>query len=462
MHRLRTWSARRWLWLSAGCAALALLGVWLAQRTDDVPRAPQDTAAQAGGQTDGAPADRAAVSKTDGGVDQTPPPQPYGDRLVPDGYRWGDPHPWLAEVDGEPYRRYVGPQTAEAIFAVMSSGHSHYQQEDEAKKLLEHYRYILARGAVIRDNRDAVNLGQAQADNIDRWRENPNAAAYHRRFNGLPADATLQELQDAHMDRWIKIWPPMKEQFAHARKTGETTLNITLLPDGRGSGAIGINAVGREDGTGLTDVEKYNISRRGIAPEGYRLRFVDEDKNELPFDQVPFFRERDQVKHWSDADLEEALVALPAFMEQPDALEEPDIVWMSMVDRYEAALAEHEARRQAAALSARPPAAPTADGEDGAPARLRPAPEQLDSGAPPVQQRETEPTEARAKREAFMAAAKTAGVRRAAEAYIEALAKLGQRKDISPEAQEKLARRIMELRAFTKAPPEEEDDEDDE
>ncbi len=452
MHRFRTRTARRWIALAAGCAALALLGVWIAQRADDDQlRAPLDIAAQAR-RADSAPTESASVSKTDGEADQAspPPPLPYGGRLVPEGYQWRDPHPWLVPIPGSPHFRYIGPQTAEAIFAVMSSGHPRYQQEDEAKKLLEHYRYILSRGAVIHDDWDAVRLGQAQADNIDRWRENPESAAHYRKARGLPEDATLQELQDAQVDHWIKKWPIMKEQFDHADKTGESTLNVTLLPDGRGSGAIAISTAGNPNPRKLTPEEKYNISRHGIAPEGFRLRFVDEDENELSFDQVPFFSERDLVKHWSDAELEESLIALPGFMSQPEALEQPNVVLMSMVDRYEAALAEMAARR-GAAPPARPPAAPSAD---GAPDVWRAPPEQLDGGAepPPVPQRETEPPDARAKREALRAAVEAEGFQRVAEAYVEALMELEKRKDISLEAREKLARRILELRALSKAP----------
>lgn len=198
----------------------------------------------------------------------------------------------------------------------------------------------------------------------------------------------------------------------------------------------------------MTPEEEYNIARHGIAPKGFRLRFVDEDENELPFDQVPFFRERDVVKHWSDAELEEQLVALPAYMNQPEALEQPNVVWMSMVDRYDAALAEMAARRQSV------PPLPAAPAADGAPAQLRPSPGLRESGSepPPVLQRETEPPDARAKREAALAAVKAEGVQRVAEAYVEALAELEKQKNISSEAREKLARRILELRALSKAP----------
>lgn len=196
--------------------ALALLGVWLAQRADDANRASLDAAAQKGGRTDGAPAqapvERAAVSKKDGGADKTPPPLPFGDKLVPDGYRWGDPHPWLKPVLFEYDRRYVGPQTAEAIFAVMHSGQPLFQRDAErAAKLLEHYKYILARGAVIRDRSDARRLGEGQFQKLDMWRKSPEVAELMRRDYGLPADAPLQALMDAEIDHWIKIWTPMKE-----------------------------------------------------------------------------------------------------------------------------------------------------------------------------------------------------------------------------------------------------------
>ncbi len=456
MHRFQMRTARRVLLLAAVCAALALLGVWIAQQSDDTQRrAPMDaTTPPVSMKEKTAPAESESVSKKEGEADKAspPPPLPYSGKLVPEGYEKGDPHPWLVPVPGEYDRRYIGPQTAEAIFAVISSGIPRYQKEDEATKMLEHYRYILSRGAVIRDRLDVSVLVYSTVDNMDGWRKNPESAARSRKFYGLPADAPLQELMDAKIDHKIKTWPPRKEQLNHADKTGEATLNVTLMPDGQGSGAIGTGIVGRSDKRReLTPEEKYNISRHGIAPEGFRLRFVDKDENELPFDHVPFFSERDVVKHWSDAELEEQLVLLPAFMEQPGALEQPNIVWMSMVDRYEAALAEQEARRRAAAPSLRPPATPTAD---GAPAQL-PAPRLLDGGdePPPVQQREAEPPDARAKREAALAAAKAEGVQRVAEAYVEALMELEKRKDISSEAREKLARRILELRALSKAPP---------
>lgn len=457
MHRFRTRTARRWFLFAAGCAALTLLGVWIAQRADDdQQRAPQDTttAPPVSTKSEPAPAESESVSKTDGKTEKAspPPPLPYGGRLVPEGYEWGDPHPWLVKVRGEFHRRYIGPQTAEAIFAVMLSAHPPYQQEDRAMKVLEHYRYALSRGAAIHDALDAGNLAGI-AGRLDYWRKDPESAARNRKRFGLPADATLQELVDAEIDHWIKTWPPMREQIKHANKTGEATLNVKLMPDGLGSGAIGIGAVGRSDNRReLTPEEKYNISRHGIAPKGFRLRFVDENENELPFNQVPFFSERDVVKHWSDAKLEEQLVALPTYMNQPEALEQPNVIWMSMVDRYDAALAELSARRRFT-----PP--PSAASGDSAAVRApvethRPPPGLRESGSepPPVQQRETEPPEARAKREAALAAVKAEGVQRVAEAYVEALAELEKQKNISSEAREKLARRILELRALSKAP----------
>ncbi len=452
MHRFRTRTGRRVLLLAAGCAALTLLVVWIAQRADDDKQPPQDitTAPPVSTKAEPAPAESESVSKTDGEAEKaSPPPLPYGDRLVPEGYEWGDPHPWLVKVRGEFHRRYIGPQTAEAIFAVMDSGHPRYQQNKaDAAKLLEHYRYILSRGAVIRDKWDAGRLGQQQLNKFNHFRNDPDTAAYYRKALGLAADATLQGLMDAEIDDWIKIWPSMKGQLNYADKTGESTLNVTLTPDGLGNGFIGIYTVGRVDRRELTPVEEYNIARHGIAPKGFRLRFVDEDDNALPFDQVPFFSERDVVKHWSDAELEEQLIALPAYMNQPEALEQPNVVWMSMVDRYDAALAELEARRQSV------PPLPAAPAADGAPAQLRPSPGLRESGSepPPVLQRETEQTEARAKREAALAAVKAEGVQRVAEAYVEALKELEKRKNISSEAREKLARRILELRALSKAP----------
>ena len=230
MHRFRTRTARRWFLFAAGCAALTLLGVWIAQRADnDQQRAPQDTttAPPVSTKSEPAPAESESVSKTDGKTEKAspPPPLPYGGRLVPEGYRWGDPHPWLMKVHGELHRRYIGPQTAEAIFAVMNSGHPRYQQnKEDAAKLLEHYRYVLSRGAVIHDHWDAGRLGQSQINKFNHFRNDPDFAADMRKARGIPADATLQEMMDAEIDHWIKIWPSMKGQLNHAEKTGESTL----------------------------------------------------------------------------------------------------------------------------------------------------------------------------------------------------------------------------------------------
>ena len=133
----------------------------------------------------------------------------------------------------------------------------------------------------------------------------------------------------------------MKEQFFHASKTGEATLNVRLSP----GGGMYIKRIGAGGRPNLTDAERRNISRHGVAPKGYRLRLLGKNfMEELPLGQVPFISERDVVKKMKKAELEELLVAVPTYLSQPEAVEKSDAMRLSMVDRYGAAL-EHLASR---------------------------------------------------------------------------------------------------------------------
>lgn len=338
-------------------------------------------------------------------------------KLVPDEYKWRDPHPWLFPVRGERYRRYMGPQTAEAIFAVYDSP---YTTGEETEKLLAHWKLVLARGAVVNDYKDALEYGFRLMKTLERIRSGSADLGFYRRFHNLPASASVGEIAEAEMARKIRLWPIKKEQYSHAVKTGEGTLNVTLFPDSYGGGGMGMSIVrtgrGRKS-SDLTDKERYNISRYGIAPKGFRLRFEDADSNEIPFDLVPFFNERDAAKRLNKANLEQLLFAIPSYLSQPEAHEQSTVEWMLMVDRYDAALAELADRGQvpeAAAPLAYPP-------QPAAP----PNPPLL----PNAEQR-----------------------RRVAEAYVSALEKQAAKATIGSIARSQISRRIQELRALVFVP----------
>ncbi len=455
MHRLRNMTARRALLLAMPVAALALLTVGFASllhEREETPAQNETAAVQKGAadRTEESPTERKSVLRP---KEKPVEPLPFENgKLVPDNYKWGDPHPWLVPVRGEEYRRYIGPQTAEAIFAVY---HSMYASGKEAEEQqLAHLKRVLARGAVVNDFDDAhvyIDL-MAQLENL---RVRPHL---HRNRFDLSADASIEEIEEAMIARKIRTWPVVKEQFHHARKTGENTLNVTLFPDGRGSGAIGISTVGRGPRRDLTDEEMYNISRFGIAPKGYRLRFMDEDKNEIPLDRVPFFNERDAVKHMSDADLEELLIGIPVYLSQPDAQEQSTVMWMSLVDRYDAALALLAERGQVpdpasvpSSASRRPPA-PMVDWGDPDPRRVQKTEPPGLREAPDDEAMKAQEKARVAEAERRRGDAEAERRRRVAEAYIAALEKQAAEAKISSSARSQIARRIQELRVLMTVP----------
>lgn len=454
MQQLRNLTARRALLLAMPVAALTLLiaGGYLHLNEGKQPPAQDETPAVQDGaadRTEEAPIERKSVLRP---KEKSVEPLPFENgKLVPDNYKWWDPHPWLVPVRGEEYRRYIGPQTAEAIFAVF---HSMYESGKGAEKVLAHWERVLARGAVVNDVDDTYVYGSLMAE-LYNIRHDP---AFYRRIFDLSADASIEEIEEAMIARKIRTWPVDKEQFHHARKTGENTLNVTLFPDGRGSGAIGISTVGRGPSRDLTDEEMYNISRFGIAPKGYRLRFMDEDKNEIPLDRVPFFNERDAVKHMSDADLEELLVGIPVYLSQPDAQEQSTVIWMSLVDRYDAALALLAERGQVpdpasvpSSASRRPPA-PMVDWGDPDPRRVQKAEPPGLREAPDDEAMKAQEKARVAEAERRRGDAEAERRRRVAEAYIAALEKHAAEAKISSSARSQIARRIQELRVLMTGP----------
>ena len=221
-----------------------------------------------GGQTpEESPTERKSVLKPKKKLDA--PQTLENGKLVPDGYKWRDPHPWLFPVRDERYRRYMGPQTAEAIFAVYDS--PYYTTGEEAEKMLAHWKHVLARGAVVNDHKDALKLGLSLMKTLERIRNGSADLGFYRRFHNLPASASVGEIEEAEIARNIRLWPIKKEQYSHAVKTGEGTLNVTLFPSSYGGGGMGMSIVrtgrGRKS-SDLTDRERRNISRRGIAPKG--------------------------------------------------------------------------------------------------------------------------------------------------------------------------------------------------
>ncbi len=405
MHRLQNMTARR-AFLLAGIAALTLLiaGGGVLLNEGEQPAA------------EGNLTERKSILKP---RKKPVAPLPFENgKLVLDGYKWRDPHPWLVSVRGDIYRRYIGPQTAEAIFAVFDSP---YTTGEKAEKLLAHWERVLARGAVVNDYRDALEYGHNLMNRLHRMNANPSSP-YRDRFD-LSTDASLEELEEVE-ETWIadviRSWPIRKEQHNHAAKTGEGTLNVTLFWNRYGGGGgMGISTVraGGSRGSGdLTEKERRNIRYYGIAPKGFRLRLEDENDNELPLDKYPSFNERDAVKRLNKSNLQQLLFALPSYLSQPDAQERSSAAWMQIVERYDASLAALADRGQVP--------------EAAAPLASPPQPAASMAGRGDSEQRR----------------------RRVAEAYVSALEKQAQKARISEAARSQISRRIQELRALMTGP----------
>ncbi|MDE0021746.1 MAG: hypothetical protein OXT69_10255 [Candidatus Poribacteria bacterium] len=419
MHRLRNMTARRALLLAMPVAALILLIVGFASLLHERWETPgqNETAAVQNGaadRTEENPIERKSVLRPKEKPVESLPFE--NGKLVPDGYKWRDPHPWLVSVRGERYRRYIGPQTAEAIFAVYDSP---YTTGEKAEKLLAHWKRVLARGAVVNDYKDALKLGFSLMNELANLRIRPDL---HRSRFDLSADAPIEEIEKTLITYRIRTRPIKKEQFSHAAKTGEGTLNVTLFSDGYGGGGMGISTVragGSRRSSDLTDREWRNIRLYGTAPKGFRLRLIDEDDNELPFDKFPSFNERDAVKRLSKANLGQLLFALPSYLIQPDAQERSTAAWMRMMNRYDAALAELADRGQVPMPAAVPGEAPGA---------AKPLEPMVDWGDPDPRRKSV------------------------AEAYMSALEKQAKKANISEAARAQISRRLQELRALMLGP----------
>ncbi len=349
----------------------------------------------------------------------------------------GVTHPWVTLMKNQMGFAYSGPQTAEALVTVFCSGPIYDGKREE---MLAHFQRVLARGGVINDSLDAEEYGRELMNRIrDKREENLKIAGK----KGLSEEALLaqsglsiEDFENLVIDGYLKSWAVEKEQYFHASETGESTLNVELEPDG----TLFIIRVGAGGRPPLTDAERYNISRHGVAPRGYRLRFMGETfSEELPLDQVPFLSERDVVKKMKQAELEELLVAIPTYLTQPEAVEQSDAMWLSMMDRYDAALEELASRNQIPK--------PFAGRESPSPSLIAvhpAAPDAVASPEPPIERDPLSdpPTELRDE----AALEKAEQRRRIALAFLEALEKAAKEEKVNPAARTLIAARIRELR----------------
>lgn len=363
-------------------------------------------------------------------------------------------------IDSEHY--YIGPQTAEALMVYVNL---HPSVRHKYAGLKAHYQRMLDRGVVFQDSRDIGYYGLDLYGSILEARnyESDTAKTFFE-INGVP-EGNWAELEEAMIQHALKTVPIRKEQFRHHFQTGEGTVNLQLDPD---FGAIHMSVVSGENRRKFTDEEIYKMTHYGIAPKGYRLRIVKDlwYKEEIPFDQAPFFSERKYVKHLSRDGLNALLKAIPSLMSQPKAQDYSDADWMSMAGRYEAALEELASRgyvpepfanRQPSASS--PPGVVRSAAPPGTTAATAPPVEQREPTAPPVEARDEAALE------------KEAQKRRVAEAFLNALEKEAEKAKITPEDRSLIARRLRELRIMKNpdllkppAPPsssEEESEEDD-
>lgn len=288
---------------------------------------------------------------------------------------------WLVKEKGKGFPRYIGPQTADAIMATFFTNLE--TDSDEWVEAKRHVQLILDRGGIIHDAWYLAQYHGMVKLNMKTARKNPKIAADDRRRYKVSPDASFAELEVGMIDHAIQTAPIRREQRDHAQETGEMTLNVVLNPESR---SIGIGRAGPPDKQRMfTAMERYNISRHGIAPKGgYRLRFVEDlwTKREIPPDEVPFFNEKKYVESLCDTNLNGMLSRIPAYLHSPEAQDRSDVEWMVLIDRYDAGLTELASRgqipepfaekRASAAHPAMPSASKSAGGS--APGTLREGP----------------------------------------------------------------------------------------
>ena len=232
-------------------------------------------------------------------------------------------------------------------------------------------------------------------------------------------------------------WPTLKGEWGHARRTGEGTITVELDP---------VNRVVKTATSGnlshsrkFTNEEKYFIAAHGIAPDGFRLRFVDslKNNNELPWDQVPFSNGDNYVKGMTEEQLNYVLYSVSTLV-SARAGDYSDVGLMIAVDKYEAALRELASRGVAPAPSPGP----------GPPIPTPPAPPAAaDSPTVPEPLAEREPPPLSAPRDEAERA-EMQRIQKAVETYVEALEKRAAKDDITSAARALIAERIRQLRVM--------------
>lgn len=450
LHRI--WTERRGaVLLGAAAVFLVAAAVVLGLVLDGQQGEPAKVAKQTPAETEAA-----APPPKDKGEGGGSLPPTDAEETAEKPYEWGDPHPWLVDV-GEYFRAYIGPQTPEAIMAVfypwMAADRERWgETEAEYSEII---RRVLERGGFVHD---LWYLGQYDAGTLQelksartwdqRWTEfrakrgDSRPITTIRAFWGLPESASWEELENKIIDARIKEAITIRDDRDWSDKTGEVTLRVTLDPD---NSSIGYSSGGRPSNKRkLTDTELYNISRYGIAPKGHRLLFMDESGKELAPDAVPFFNEKKYVKNLNKAQLEDLLKAIPAYLNSADALEQSDVIWFSMVDRYDAALQELAKRGQVPDPFPSAPK-PQTSASGGGP----PLPSQGSSDvsplplAPNVVSAAKDAEEEAARHEAVSAAERQ---KRVALAFLEALEKSAKEIEIAPAERVLISRRLRELR----------------
>ena len=336
-------------------------------------------------------------------------------------------HPWLVKVKGHYTLSYIGPQTPEAIMATVYGIET--QTEEYRRELKRVIQRVLDSGFVYQDSDDIIHLGPMLKSKIQEKQTDPD-------FD-----------EDRLISGWMRWWGRMKEAMDHSHKTGEGTLYVKLDPENRGISMrisngpeqIASRPVGPNQ---ITDEEVYNISRHGIAPEGYRLLFVNDFTGDpLPLDQVPFFKDHEHLKDMSDADLNHVLKGIPSILSSSEGAELSNAMWLSMLDRYDAALLELASRGgvpepfAARAASAPPPpplpAEPSAERSQVPPGAAPPP--GFEEAPPSVPQDATAAAELERRLEY-------------AEAYLTILEKRAKTGEITPMTRSLIAERIRQLR----------------
>ena len=229
------------------------------------------------------------------------------------------------------WRQHYGAQTVEAL---MASFHEEYGESwmDEKYPPAEWLQLILNRGGFIQHYGDYSGLLNARSLLIH-FEKHPEMWK-NGHYAGIPATDDWETYKLAFVNRQIWITEKLREadeKFPNntgVNFSGPGGKNVIVHAPGRVYVQRGTNAYGGisertfGDDAALTDKQKFDITYKGVHPEGYEIVYLDEEYNTLKEAPPPITRE-DVRREWEVMPLPpDGPFEIPSAAKVPPGLEE--------------------------------------------------------------------------------------------------------------------------------------------